>query len=111
MTVIDTALLVTLVLPYVMLMILAGLTTLGKGRPLLFAAGFLLPALWVVGALLGPKLCANEKAWVAAEWARLNEPVKPSFDDQLIGSAAAVVPAIVLRSRRPLFARASVREC
>ena len=107
MTVIDRALLISLALPYVLLLMLAGLTALGKGRPILFAAGFVLPVLWVVGALMGPRLRADEKTWVAAERGRINEPIAPHFDDRLVGSAAPAVPAIVLRNTRPLFATTS----
>ncbi|MDH3684537.1 MAG: hypothetical protein OEV40_31850 [Acidimicrobiia bacterium] len=102
MTVIDLAMYVALAVTYIMLLLLGGLTTLGKGRWMLFVAGIVVPPLWVVGATLGPKLTADEKRWVAAERERLFHPIPTSPDEQAREPEPAAVPAIVLRSRRPL---------
>jgi len=104
-TVIDLAMYGALAVTYIMLLLLAGMTTLGKGRWMLFVAGIVAPPLWVVGATLGPKLTADEKRWVAAERARVFQPIRTSPDELAREPEPAATPAIVLRSRRPLTYR------
>ena len=41
-------------LMYLLVLVTLGLVTLSKGHGWMFALGFLLPVVWLVGALMGP---------------------------------------------------------
>ncbi|MCP4224856.1 MAG: hypothetical protein GY773_16085 [Actinomycetia bacterium] len=75
MSLIESALVATLIVTYVTMLVILGLTTLFKGRVVLFVIGFVFPVLWIVGAMMPPKLGDDEK-WLGAERQR--------FDDQSI---------------------------
>ena len=62
---IDWALVTALIVTYLILLTVLGLTTLFKGRILLFVLGLALPLLWIVGAMMNPKLRDDEQ-WLEA---------------------------------------------
>jgi len=41
---------------YITLLVVLGVSTLRNGHMILFVAGFLFPLLWVIGALMRPRL-------------------------------------------------------
>ncbi len=54
MTGLEWTLLSILIVLYITMMIVLGVTTLRKGRPALFVAGIFFPIFWIIGAVMPP---------------------------------------------------------
>lgn len=60
---VDIAIIASLGALYLVLVFTLALTTWRKGYTLIFIVGFLIPPLWLLGALLKPKPGSSYKHW------------------------------------------------